>query len=674
MGTNLTKLKKCLEEGDESRLLQIYLNNSNIRRKIDANDVINEQTLDTYMHVCASNGMSEFLKYLLYENKGNPNTLNRNKQTVLHKICDCNTFNNDQKQFECLELVLKWNNNNNNITNSNADLFTVNLNRNEIVNSRDYQNNTPLHYACMNNLMTCIQTLVSNGSYLSAENDKNQTPSDIAELNNNKDIVEFLESKIVFSNDIYDSGEDVNDNDDDDSNEFNDFTNFNEFLNESIDIELNCGLDTNDLQKEKDMLLVETSDVLRCTLFTAGILLKKHDWSKEKLLNSWIDDSIQCCEKCGVSVKSMAILNDNNEDNDDEDNLEVNDQFLDGESMVHRRSVRYFNKFNDPFRKSTRLARNNLKKKESIDNQQQKFEFVLDDNQQCGICFIQLDNDNCIPNLCGHTFCRSCWTSYLTLKIDEGNLGDIVCPQVDCFVIISVEKIESLVDKDTAQKYLDFDIKSFVEFNPSIKWCPHPGCKMAIKDPKLVYPNRTIGDNNQTDINIPLTIINCGNDHKICWDCLNDCHLPASCENWKDWNERIIKNGLNFNGDMNTLEYNAQYSANYLWLMTNSKNCPKCQAPIQKSEGCNHIKCYNCKNEFCWICMEGWKRHNSSTGGYFQCNRYEVSKKFNLKLKEDIEKAQASYEKAMEMNKLMHYYTRFKNHENSYKVINYFLI
>jgi len=43
----------------------------------------------------------------------------------------------------------------------------------------------------------------------------------------------------------------------------------------------------------------------------------------------------------------------------------------------------------------------------------------------------------------------------------------------------------------------------------------------------------------------------------------------------------------------NTIE-KAELSANYLWLVTNSKRCPNpnCNAPIQKNEGCNHVKCY----------------------------------------------------------------------------------
>jgi hypothetical protein len=36
---------------------------------------------------------------------------------------------------------------------------------------------------------------------------------------------------------------------------------------------------------------------------------------------------------------------------------------------------------------------------------------------------------------------------------------------------------------------------------------------------------------------------------------------------------------------------------------------------------------FQCKYDFCWVCLEQWKRHNSSTGGYFKCNRYEAVKK-----------------------------------------------
>lgn len=78
-----------------------------------------------------------------------------------------------------------------------------------------------------------------------------------------------------------------------------------------------CGLRIQDLQEAKDLLLVETADMLQLPLFTAEALLRNYgndlckdvkliekfllEWSKETLLQSWIDDPIRCCEISGVN-------------------------------------------------------------------------------------------------------------------------------------------------------------------------------------------------------------------------------------------------------------------------------------------------------------------------------------------------------------------------------------
>jgi ariadne-1 len=35
-----------------------------------------------------------------------------------------------------------------------------------------------------------------------------------------------------------------------------------------------------------------------------------------------------------------------------------------------------------------------------------------------------------------------------------------------------------------------------------------------------------------------------------------------------------------------------------------------------------HMVCESCKFEFCWLCLEEWSKHNSSTGGFYKCNIY----------------------------------------------------
>ena len=76
--------------------------------------------------------------------------------------------------------------------------------------------------------------------------------------------------------------------------------------------EVNYGLRLQDLQENKDKLLLETSDMLQCSLFEAELLLKNHSWSKEELLQNWFEDKVKCYEKCGIictAVDQNSTLN-----------------------------------------------------------------------------------------------------------------------------------------------------------------------------------------------------------------------------------------------------------------------------------------------------------------------------------------------------------------------------
>ena len=80
--------------------------------------------------------------------------------------------------------------------------------------------------------------------------------------------------------------------------------------------------------------------------------------------------------------------------------------------------------------------------------------------------------------------------------------------------------------------------QAFVESNPSIKWCPYPGCGRAVKLPGMDNPlsPRSINDLNSQDYS---HAVDCGNKHTFCWECLGEAHEPASCNNWKLWQQKI---------------------------------------------------------------------------------------------------------------------------------------
>ena len=64
---------------------------------------------------------------------------------------------------------------------------------------------------------------------------------------------------------------------------------------------------------------------------------------------------------------------------------------------------------------------------------------------------------------------------------------------------------------------------------------------------------------------------------------------------------------------------------NDMWIKKNTKKCPDCKTDIEKNQGCMHMTCRNCRNEFCWMCLGSWKEHGTKSGGYFKCNFYKES-------------------------------------------------
>lgn len=59
------------------------------------------------------------------------------------------------------------------------------------------------------------------------------------------------------------------------------------------------------------------------------------------------------------------------------------------------------------------------------------------------------------------------------------------------------------------------------------------------------------------------------------------------------------------------------------------------------------MQCYNCKHDFCWMCLGDWKAHGSE---YYECSRY----KENPNIAHKSVHAQAREA----LKKYLHYYER----------------
>ncbi|XP_065294632.1 ankyrin repeat and IBR domain-containing protein 1-like isoform X1 [Dermacentor albipictus] len=595
MGSTSSKFRRHLENGDEYSALQIYESCSELRKSLDPNcfygDSVNRCTP---VHLAAKHGMKPLLRIFLREMQGDPTIQSGHGETALHCASRGSPHSAAvERRVACLSLLIQW-------RGYDGEVLDV--------NAKDHDGNTALHYAASSGLKKCVELLVSHDVSLFIENNAGQTACEMADKAGFKSLADYLESKMVFSSCVT-----IRPKDKDPALE----------LDKAYD-----GLRPQDLQEAKDLLLVETSDMLHVPLFTAEALLRCHDWSQVALLEAWVQDPVGCCLAAGVQPTTSAV-HASERSNDPV----VTEEYQSGSLNSSSPSTPSGPQGRSPAR------------------------------LPCNICSEVVHEPDPVVVPCQHEFCISCWRSYLTIKIQEGDVHSIVCPAVGCSQLVPVDIIEHIVSADMVRRYLQFDIEAFVESNPNFKWCPWAGCGRAVHLPESVDP---------PPLRLPKSAprepmshsVDCGNRHYFCWECLGPAHAPCCCEKWKEWQKKVAEAKPE---ELKSACSRTEEAANCLWMVTNSKPCPCCKSPIQKNEGCNHIKCYKCKHDFCWVCLEPWKRHSSATGGYFRCNRFEAVNRAEEHAGAIISEAETKNKEMQELKKFAHYYTSYKEHEKKHK-------
>ncbi|XP_068091367.1 ankyrin repeat and IBR domain-containing protein 1 isoform X1 [Hyperolius riggenbachi] len=615
MGNATTKFRKALINGDENLAYQIYEGNPQLKESLDPNTSYGEPYQhNTPLHYASRYGMSRLLKAFLFGKDGNPNKRNIHNESSMHLLCMGSDLRisegalehrlprpaeDDRRRAECLRMFLDW---------KGAKLDHGEYER-AALDATDNKKNTPLHYAAASGMKACVELLVKHGSNLFTENENKDTPCDCSEKHHHKDLALKLESQMVFSRDP----------------EADDIEAEYAALDKREPYE---GLRPQDLRRLKDMLIVETADMLQAPLFTAEALLRAHDWDREKLLEDWMSSPESCCQRSGVQMPTPPPSGYNAWDT-------------------------------LPSPRTPRTTRSSVTSPDEISLSPGDIDTAL-----CGICMCSISVfEDPVEIPCGHDFCRSCWESFLNLKIQEGEAHNIFCPAYDCFQLVPVEVIESVVSKEMDKRYLLFDIKAFVENNTAIRWCPTAACERAVRLKK--QGTNTSGSDTLTFPLLRAPAVDCGKGHLFCWECLGEAHEPCDCQTWKNWLHKVSEMKPE---ELVGVSEAFEDAANCLWLLTNSKTCANCKSPIQKNEGCNHMQCAKCKYDFCWICLEEWKKHSSSTGGYYRCTRYEVINQVEEQSKEMTVEAEKKHKRFQELDRFMHYYTRFKNHEHSYRL------
>ncbi|RKP17959.1 hypothetical protein ROZALSC1DRAFT_30287 [Rozella allomycis CSF55] len=251
------------------------------------------------------------------------------------------------------------------------------------------------------------------------------------------------------------------------------------------------------------------------------------------------------------------------------------------------------------------------------------------DNFECPICCVIKEKAEAFDYCGEHCYCTQCYSRYLTTKIvDEGEARNLKCPG-GCKFVLNDKTVKLLVSNDVYTKYEIMHLRHFISDLANIKWCPAPNCDHAVECQLSSSTKEKL---------IPNVLCSCG--FSFCFNCLLSDHRPVPCSILKKWIKKCSDDSETAN-----------------WLSANTKECPKCQATIEKNGGCNHMTCKKCKHEFCWICLGDWKKHGTT---YYECNLFNESEH------SAVLDAQSRSRKQLE--RYLHFYTRYINHEQSIKL------
>ncbi|CAL2034204.1 unnamed protein product [Caenorhabditis brenneri] len=195
----------------------------------------------------------------------------------------------------------------------------------------------------------------------------------------------------------------------------------------------------------------------------------------------------------------------------------------------------------------------------------------LIEKSECAVCCA---TENLLGLRCEHMACLNCWSKYLATKIRDDQCILLECMEFGCGMLISNKILEQLLccsNLETAHRKLIEN--SYVNSDSSLAWC-NKKCGMAVRR-----------------LNRNTVACSCGS--TFCFLCNSDAHHPATCRQFRLWKEQRS------NPDGMALS----------WILSNTRECPRCFVPIEKNGGCNHMKCTGCRHEYCWNCSQDWRTH-----------------------------------------------------------------
>merc|ERR1712241_255759 len=229
-------------------------------------------------------------------------------------------------------------------------------------------------------------------------------------------------------------------------------------------------------------------------------------------------------------------------------------------------------------------------------NENQEIEAFNSQVFECIICFAEKLGKNCLKFAeCQHVFCNECMKSHFEVRISQGEMTSLTCPEQKCTSQALPTQVKSLVSDKNFELYERVLLSTTLESMADIVLCPRKDCQC----PTIIDREANMGQCAKC------TFV-------FCIYCKASFHGVAPCRMKSKEQRALLTEYMGANQSEKTL-LEKRYGKRQLTIMVetlqsetyltdNTKPCPNCRAPIQKSEGCNKMTCNKCGTNFCYLC------------------------------------------------------------------------
>ena len=236
----------------------------------------------------------------------------------------------------------------------------------------------------------------------------------------------------------------------------------------------------------------------------------------------------------------------------------------------------------------------------------------------CGVCISPKKGSACYRmRRCGHVFCKECIEGFYTSCITEGDINRVQCMATACQddstqgkirkTIPPAELLQIPLPKALVQRYADLKRKKKMELDKTMSYCPRTWCQSPARSKK--YPKITdlsqMTESDDMPDKGPPSADDAEESEKPTDDrllvCENEECQFAFCKLCKrGWHGEFYR--CDPVGPRDEAELSKEEQASEEYIRRNTSECPSCMCAVQKSRGCNHMTCFQCRGHLCYIC------------------------------------------------------------------------